>query len=899
MTKQEAKEKIKKLIERYEKLTPNEIKKINEMTTRKDFVIPLFEALGWDVYNLNEVIEEQSAVEGTVDYSFRLNNISQFLLEAKALKIDLEKVEWAKQSVDYAWNMGVDWAVLTDFEGLKLFNAEEDVSIPRPIKEFTYKEYLTKFEDLWILSKESFLNGDLDKEAQNWGIKAKRLEVTEKLAKDLLRWRKELFDNFLKWNEDKYSEGEIDEAVQRILDRLIFIRNCEDRKIEEKRIWPAFQKWERDKSDTNFIKVLRPIFKYYDDQYNSNLFTSHFCEVLDTDGGPFYTIINELYGDKKSGAKYNFAIIRPDVLGAVYEQYLGHILKKSKKKNDADKDKAKRKEQGIYYTPTFIVDYIVENTFGKLIKEKSLSEIQNLKILDPACGSGSFLIKAFGVMDKALKELRKPKDSTDNAHRKYGILSNIYGVDLDEQAIEITRLNLLLKAIEPSCKLPYLSDNTKVGNSLISGTEEELKRHFGKDWKNKKAFNWKQEFLDVFKGKNPGFDVIVGNPPYIQSRNLDDEERHYYWDKYLTDTNHSDIYSFFVERSIDLLKNGGLLGFIIPNTWLQIPSFKSLRKKIFTENKVLSVLFFETGLRVFEEAQISNVILILQKESNKNLISDNCINIVKYSTGGQVLLFNTIQQKDVNFEQGFNIQTNLKTRDILSKILHNSIFLEFAGSIVGGLRTGDDNKFLKQKPNSECDKRLLRGRNIGRYHLEWTGEYVWYKPDLMKIKQAAAPKESKIFEAKEKLLIRMISGDKIIATYDNKGFYLLQDNLLLPKTNYNIKYILSVLNSKLATFIVKNMTSNIAITQSLLKIFPIPKIDFSNKKEKLRHDELVKLADKMLKLNKELQKTTEKSDKWYKIKKEIEKTDKIIDQKVYELYGLTKEEIKVVEYNRI
>ena len=215
--------------------------------------------------------------------------------------------------------------------------------------------------------------------------------------------------------------------------------------------------------------------------------------------------------------------------------------------------------------------------------------------------------------------------------------------------------------------------------------------------------------------------------------------------------------------------------------------------------------------------------------------------------------------------------------------------------IIGGLRTGDDDKFLKTEHQNKDDKKLLRGRNIGRYYLKWGGEYVWYKPKLMKIKQAAAPKESKVFEAAEKLLVRMISGGKIIIAYDNKRYYLLQDNIILPTDKYSIKYLLAILNSKITEFVVRNATSNIAITQSLLNNLPIYKINFSDKKEKEKYDKLVNLADKMLKLNKELQEIPDNSNNWYSIKSEIEKTDQKIDEEVYKLYELTKEEIKIVE----
>ena len=466
-SKSQAEKEIKRLIEKYERVkAAREIKRYDEANTRKDFIMPLFQALGWDTYNRyidREVVEEETAIKGKVDYSFRLNNIPQFLLEAKALKEDLDKLEWANQAVTYGWNKGIPWVVLTDFESLKLFNSEWLVETPHPNLEFTYKEYLKRLDDLWFLSRESIEKSELDRQAEKWGIKAKRLKVTEKLAIDLLKWRELLYKMFRPYNKDK-SEEEINESVQRVLDRFIFIRVCEDRQLEEKILWQTLQGWiSKGRKPENFMQELKPIFKRFNDDYNSNLFRTHLCERLDCYGEPFEKIIEDLYADKEEGVKYDFSAIPVNVLGSIYEQYLGYIQEKGVVNG------TKRKKQGIYYTPEFIVDYIIQNTLGIALKEKSLREIENIKVLDPACGSGSFLIKAFDLLDEKLTEEKaQEKFGPQAAFRKFNILrNNIYGVDLDSQAIEITRLNLLLKSLEPNHKLPLLSDNTKVGNSVL------------------------------------------------------------------------------------------------------------------------------------------------------------------------------------------------------------------------------------------------------------------------------------------------------------------------------------------------------------------------------------------------------------------------------------------------
>ncbi len=893
----EAREQIKLLIEKYEKeKNAGRLKDYSEEETKKGFIEPLFEVLGWNFSEKEEVSAEENIVKERVDYGFYIGGKIKFYLEVKRISADLQREDFANQAIRYSFNTGVTWAILSNFETIKVFNAQEiDKALTdKRFFEINYTEYLERFGQLWWLSKESFQKNVLDKEAERVSKKLLKVSITSLLYKDLQKCRDILTKALSEWSQDKkLDQDTLDEGVQKILDRLIFMRVAEDRGVETETLISLFRKWKAGFAEgekEHFYKWMVKRFRELDGIYNSNLFDKHSFEDWEEYSDKTEEVIKILYG-KTGYYEYDFKAMPADVLGAVYESYLGHRLAKSKKGLTVAKDAGKRKEHGIYYTPSFIVDYIVKNALGPVLDNcRSVADLKKIKVLDPACGSGSFLIRAFEMINEKYKKFGAP----GNIYTKIPILmENIYGVDLDPQAVEITRLNLLINALEKREKLPLLN-HIKNGNSLISGTDEELEKYFGKNFKDKKPFNWQEEFPEVFK--RGGFDVIIGNPPYIQSRNLNDEERYFYWDKYLTDTNHSDIYSFFIEKSLNLLKNQGGFGFITPNTWLQTPSFKSLREKIFDESKMVNILCFDEEAKIFSGAQVSNIVFVLQKEKDRKMIENNFIHITKGNIADKTInIVNKIKQKEIKPKQGFNILISQKPQNILDKVFKKSVPLNSVGMIIGGLRTGDDNRFLKTKSDNKDDRKLLRGRNVGRYYLKWEGEYVWYRPELMKVKQAAAPKESKFFEAKEKLLVRMITGGELIATFDDEGFYFLQDNLILPKGNINIRYLLSILNSKLSEFIVKNSVSNIAITQSLLRDFPIYKIDFSKPKEKEKYGNLVRLALKMLKLNKELQKTTENSEKWDSIKSEIEKTDKKIDEEVYKLYGLTKGEIKIIE----
>jgi predicted type IV restriction endonuclease len=552
----ETKKNIAKLVEKYERIkAEGKIGKYNEAQTRAEFIEPLFEFLGWDMKNWdnpNEVTTEESVSNGRVDLAFRLNGIPKFFLEAKSLKTDLDIESYSRQAINYSWNKGVSWAVLTDFESLKLYNAQAKSKNlqDKLVFEITYEEYISDFERLQLLSKESFSNNELDKYAEKYGKKIKKQTVTEKLYEDLRKAREILTKSFGIWNKD-LSQENLDEGVQRILDRLIFIRVLEDKELEEPTLKPLINAWQKDGSIQLFEKLTKK-FRELDSIYNSNLFSEHPCEKWEEYGKGMEEVVAMLYGTDMY--EYDFKHIPADILGGVYESYLGYIsqnpieietdkksgkmLKFEDKKELKLKSRKKRKEQGIYYTPKYIVDYIVKETLGKKLEEvKSIHGLKQLKILDPACGSGSFLTKALETINDKYKEFGNP----GNQDTKTQILiENIHGVDLDQQAVELAKLNLLIDALEKKDKLPNLTENIRVGNSLISGSEEELKKYFGKNWRDKKPFDWDEEFSGA--AKQGGFDVIIGNPPYVRNRDLADKDKIFFGEKYFSAKGQYDIY---------------------------------------------------------------------------------------------------------------------------------------------------------------------------------------------------------------------------------------------------------------------------------------------------------------------------------------------------------------------
>lgn len=883
-----ARVKIKELIRKYDAVkSSGKINSYTEQETKNAFIQPLFEALGWDFSEKEEVSAEEHIISsGRVDYGFYINSRIKFYLEAKPLKADLNNEEYARQAIRYSFNKGVTWAVLTDFEGLKVFNAQSPSKYLGDKKyfELKYQDYLQHFDKLWELSKEAFTQDLIDKKAEEAGKKLQRVPITELLSKDLNECRKILTDHLSTWNRQVLKD-DLDEGVQKLLDRLIFIRVAEDRKIEENILQPLINQW-RSTTGANRPELYESMvhkFRELDNTYNSNLFSEHPFEKWEDDGVALEKVIKILYG-KHGYYEYDFSIMSADILGSVYENYLGYKLSQSRKGLTLDKAAGKRKEQGIYYTPDFIVDYIVRNALKPVLdKCASINDLKKIKVLDPACGSGSFLIKALEVITEKYQEFKRPIDEFTKIQI---ILENLYGVDLDEQAVEIARLNLLINALQDKGKLPKLDKNIKNGNSLISGTDEELKKYFGKNFRDKKPFNWTEEFPEVFK--QGGFNVIIGNPPYIRVHKLSNEDKKYLWANYEVFKAKSDLYACFIQKSIDLLKNNGRVSFIVSNTWLSLESFTTLRRYILDNCEVVK-LTTPQG-KVFQDATVETIIFLFAKNQSRSSREENKIEILDIADFRPVPRL-LISQK----EYGSNRNFSFNVEDKLMNSIDTVPLKEYV-NFSYGFKTGDDEKFITRNGTEKFAKKILRRSDFGRYFTNFGGEYVIYDPlEMVKHRRTARPGNKERFE-QEKITVQDI-GRKIVATLDKENFYIKDALILVGKkeTDISLYFILAILNSSYISLFYKNLFKVLSVAKNAILDLPFPKSALVLRSKREQYNKLVEFAKNMLFFNEKLRKVPTNSNKWNSLKSEIEKTDKKIDEEVYKLYGLTKEEIEIIE----
>jgi len=933
----------------------------NETQVRREFIDPFFEALGWDVTNkaglaqaYKDVIHEDAIKVGGAteapDYCFRIGGVRKFFVEAKKPSVDIKHdVHPAYKLRRYGWSAKLPLSILTDFEEFAVYDCQTrpkqaDKASGARIMYYTYKDYTKKWDEIAnIFSKDAILKGSFDKFVASTKARRGTTTVDKEFLAELEKWRAELAKIIARRNRE-LSARDINFAVQRTIDRIIFLRMAEDRGIE------PYGQLRAISSGSRTYPRLCEVFEKADHKYNSGLF--YFQKEPGRPENPDLLTLNIVVDDSPLSymlhslyyplCPYEFSVLPAEILGNVYEQFLGSVIQVSSGRQTKVEPKPEvKKAGGIYYTPSYIVDYIVKNTVGQLVENKTPKDISKLKILDPACGSGSFLISAYqylldwhikyysenGPEEHAKGKSPKLYQVTDDNwkltthERKRILLSNIFGVDIDSQAVEVTKLSLLLKVLEGESQLtlenqmrffheralPDLGNNIKCGNSLIGPDfydDKEPDSTDPEEYRRINPFDYKAEFPQIFKTKNPGFDVLIGNPPY--GGVISPSEQQYFLNHYVKQDTQKDLYLLFMEKYQFLLKSNALLGIIISNTWLQSVTYRKIRQYLTNSYRWLRILHLPE--KVFK-AVVDTHVLIFQKATLKPKKSN--IFIIDIFSSGKLSKSHQLSQREIPRDGNpINVVAPSAYQHLFRKIKKSSVNLEQVCNVYNGVKPFEKGKgnpaqteqtmkekpFVKSGPQPSANwSPLLRGSLISKYQILWNqNHWILYGPWL------AAPRDPRIFQASSKIMVRQ-TADSIIATLVESGFIARNNiHILLSKDpDYNLRYILGLMNSSLMDFSYSFMNPEkgealAEVKKRHVEELPIHTIDFNNPNDKAKHDRMVKLVERMLDLHKKLAAAKVPAEKT-RIQRQINTTDNQIDKLVYQLYNLTPEEIAIIE----
>ncbi len=1066
---------VKRLIERFNQQS-DQVRSpdYNETQLRIDFINPLFAQLGWDMDNTQgyaeqyrEVVhEDRVKVAGATkapDYSFRIGGARKFFLEAKKPFVNIKQAwEPAYQLRRYAWSAKLAVSLLTDFEELAIYDARvaprqlEKASVARR-ELIPYTDYPERWNFIdGTFSKRAVLTGEFDRYcATKKGRGAQEFDTA--FLVEIEQWRKTLASNLALRNE-RLDERDLNFATQRIIDRIIFLRICEDRGVE-----PVGHLQQLLSGDHTYQRLVR-LFHEADARYNSGLF--HFRKeagrdespdeltlTLDVDDDKLKSILKRLYYPE---SPYEFAVVSADILGSVYERFLGSVIELTPGHRVKIEPKPEvRKAGGVYYTPTYIVDYIVKQTVGKLLGtadsadstdtnsikssaqsassavSMSPSQAAKLKILDPACGSGSFLLGAYQfLLDWHLKwyvndgpeKWSKGKTATirpadraavaasllpptpagasdqsqianqksqipqhlalTTSERKRILLDNIHGVDIDYQAVEVTKLSLLLRCLEGETAesiraqmtlfreraLPDLGKNIQCGNSLIgtdilhsaspagrgrgegapktrSLTEDEIRRI--------NPFDYERAFPQVFK--QGGFDAVIGNPPYVRQESIK-PSKSYFQSKYASFDSAADLYVYFIERGTSLLRENGLLSFIVSSSFLRTSFGAGLREHIGSRLALLQLIDFG-GLAIFEDAKDTYVCIPIIGRRQRtadvaiarldSLEPPNVEALARERWYTVPAAHVTGREWSLDLPEATSLFQRIKSITIpLGAVVGQRIFL--------GVKTGMNEAFeldlarRNELVSRDCRsedlvRAFLGGQNIRRYYAEDEGRYLigvpcgftrhrmsvpdgvadggdeqsawkWFRKNFPAIAQHLAPFAEKArrrtdqgefwWELRSCEYYEVLDGPKIIYPDITKScrFHLDKGGTWIRNTAYCLDsqdpFLLAVLNSRLLWFCVARVSIPFGTRagEYRYRMFTqyVENLPIVAEVEKKRRDEFARLAESMLSLHAAEAAAAHPQEK-EQLRRRIEATDRQIDQLVYQLYGLTDEEIKIVE----
>ncbi len=910
----------------------------------------------------------------------------------------------------------------TDYEEFDLYNLDKE----------TFKRFYL------YLRKEGLLDKNLPKLLRQ-ETKFHEEEISKKLYKDYSHFKRRFFENAVQ-NNPQHDKLELFKKSQKFLDRILFLLFAEDKGlVGTNSIVSIVEKWSG-ADDDYYQPLYEMVNKYFGHLYRGYTYQKT-GEVIPQFGGELFApdelleslkIDDEvLKNDLLILSKYDFNTdVDVNILGHIFEHSLNEVddVEAELRGETLDKTKSKRKKDGVFYTPKYITKYIVDNTLGKLCTEKKIelkldediaifeyqkadgklnekgkelferlntykSWLLTLKVCDPACGSGAFLNQALSYfieehkfVDDIIAELTNTPLRLFDTDLQI-LENNIFGVDINEESVEIAKLSMWLRTAQPGRKLSDLSNNIKCGNSLIDDPA------IAGD----KAFNWEKEFPTVFE--KGGFDVVIGNPPYVRQELLGQQQKDFFAFRYKNVYNGiADLYVYFYDLSISLIKEKGLLGFITPNKWMERKYGFELRSYLINLDILQIVNFGE--LRIFEDASTEPEITILKNSSSN--ITNIQYKMIKSLDEARLSPYSLTDYDKNKLDTSIWRFNDNQSHDIISKFKNGAKTLKNYnnGGVYYGVKSGLNDAFIIKNelrdqiisnyPESESlIEKMVEGDDFSRWSLNHSGRYmittfpskkidITRFPGIMdflgsfgsKIEQSGekgSRKKSvnKWFETQDTIsysdlfklpkLIYYHTASTHNFYYDTEGYYISANCYFIANAD---RYLQCVLNSKFFHYVKKFLFpafgdsengGRVRLDANKMSSLPIKEVsndlklvfqglaeeisalsrDFDDLRLKFKKyissqysidkvsgklsnwylldfTEFIKELKKTIKASKGAPLSKKDEFEWMELfeenkkkalelKTQIDQTDKEIDRIVYELYGLTEEEIQIVE----
>jgi predicted type IV restriction endonuclease len=943
----------------------------NETELRIQFLNPMFEALGWDVADRTgrhdvtheDYVEREQMRRTYPNYGFRVDHQLRFFVEAKKPAVNLQRdPNPAFQVRRYGWSAGLPISIVTDFEAWIVYDCRlqpdrADKPARGRLDVYTYEDYVTRWDEFYDrFSYDAVRAHSLER----WISTVKQrgtVLMDVAFLNEMETWRRRLAEDIALHNPAVIdSPRALNMAVQTLIDRIIFLRICEDREIEPPaRLKDAVRQ-------TPVYDELKRLFRQADSKYNSGLF--HFASEPGRDTPDTLTlsltvpdtVLSDLIGRLYDPSPYAFAVIPADILGQIYERFLGSVIEVAAKGKVSVVQKPEvRKAGGVYYTPTYIVDYIVQHTVGALVADKTPDQVAALCILDPACGSGSFLIGAFQFLvdwhaayyaahqpEKHLKDKRirpihtgatagdlTPRYALTTDEKKRILLNNLYGVDLDQQAVEVTKLSLLLKVLEGESAvttqlelmadrvLPDLGHNIRWGNSLIAPDYYEGKQLAllnDESIYRVKAFDWgdKREGFGGIMAAG-GFDAVIGNPPYIDSEWMTKhhaDERAYCTGRYRAASGNWDIFCVFIEKALQLCKLNGFNGMIVPNKLGSEDYAEGARFMLAVQNTPIVIRDY-SHVPVFP-VSVYPIVYIVQKTppvANTSVLYEQ----MQYNRDAGMSISRTHRFSHGDYfsdsKSTWRIFAQSEAGDLIKQLLTMYPKLASIATVLGAATVNEAyqlTNLIEECTTNKKGLKIVNSGTIDRYKSLWGQEKMRYLkksyqyPIICSDNQTRLPPKRHQQARSPKIIIAGMTKT-LEGMLDAEGNFLAAKSTTIVLGNLNLKYLLGIINSKLINFWYNNVYGGKKLSGGYLRVgpgqigqIPIRAIDPTNPADQAAHDQIVRLVTTLLDLHANHAAAPTDAVR-AALHASIAAADRQLDQLVYHLYGLTDAEIALIE----